>query len=290
MIRSFLFTPGDSLKKMEKGLAGAADALILDLEDSVAEANRPQARKLVRQVLDDHPARKQQLWVRINPLDTEHALTDLAAVVGGKPDGIVQPKVKCAADVTALSHYLDALERAFDVPAGHIRILPVATETAQAVFTLGGYAGASPRLYGLTWGAEDLAAALGASANRDAGGQLYFTFQMARALCLAGAVAADVVPVETVFPDFRNRAGLEAYLAAGRRDGFRGMMAIHPDQVEVINSAFTPSEAEVTWARRVVAAFEGATTGVVGLDGQMLDMPHLKQAKRVLETAAAARG
>lgn len=288
MIRSFLFTPGDSLKKMEKGLAGAADALILDLEDSVAEANRPQARKLVRQVLDAHPVRKQQLWVRINPLDTEHALTDLAAVVGGRPDGIVQPKVKSAADVTALSHYLDALERAFDVTAGHIKILPVATETAQAVFTLGGYAGASPRLYGLTWGAEDLAAALGASADRDAEGQLYFTYQMARALCLAGAVAADVVPVETVFPDFRNRAGLEAYLTAGRRDGFRGMMAIHPDQVEVINSAFTPSEAEITWARRVVAAFENATTGVVGLDGQMLDMPHLKQAKRVLETAAAA--
>ena len=286
MIRSFLFTPGDSLKKMEKGAAGPADALILDLEDSVAEANRPQARILTRQFLDDHPSReKQQLWVRINPLDTVHALTDLAAIIGGRPDGILLPKVKSGLDVTTLSNYLDALERAFNVPERHVKILPVATETPQAVFALGSYAGTSERLYGLTWGAEDLAAALGASANRDANGNLNFTYQMARSLCLTGAIAADVIPVETIYPDFRNRAGLEAYVVASRRDGFRGMMAIHPDQVEVINNAFTPSEQEIAWAQRVVAAFEGSTTGTVGLDGQMLDMPHLKQARRVLESA-----
>ncbi len=285
-VRSFLFTPGDSLKKMEKGAAGPADALILDLEDSVTEANRPAARLLVRDFLVARsPRSRQQLWVRINPLDTPHALTDLAAIIAGRPDGIMLPKVASGRDVTTLSNYLDALERVFDVPAGHIKIMPVTTETPQALFSLGSYGGSSARLHALTWGAEDLAAALGASANRDQDGRLGFTYQMARSLCLAGATAADVVAIETIFPDFRNRPALQAYAAASRRDGFRGMMAIHPDQVEIINSAFTPSDQEVAWAKRVVAAFEGASTGTVGLDGQMLDMPHLKQAKRLLEAA-----
>ncbi|MEW6642866.1 MAG: CoA ester lyase [Pseudomonadota bacterium] len=291
MLRSLLFTPGDSLKKMEKGAAGAADALILDLEDSVAEPNKPAARTLVRDFLTAHPSRtRQQLWVRINPLDTPHALTDLAATVRGIPDGILLPKVNSGSDVKTLSNHLDALEAAFDVPAGHIGILAVATETPQALFALGSYRGSSPRLRALTWGAEDLAAALGASANRDAQGQLGFTYQMARSLCLAGATAAGVPAIETIFPDFRNRAGLEAYASAGRRDGFRGMIAIHPDQVEVINNAFAPSDQEIAWARRVVAAFDQATTGTVGLDGQMLDMPHLKQARHLLAMATQIAG
>ena len=285
-LRSFLFTPGDSLKKMQKGAAGPADALILDLEDSIADSNRPDARRLVRDFLAAHRERaRQQLWVRINPLDTPDARLDLAAIVAGCPDGIILPKVHSGADVTTLSHYLDALEPAFDVAENSIRILPVATETARAIFALGTYAGASTRLLALTWGAEDLAAALGASANRDAGGRLEFTYQMARSLCLAGATAADVTAIETIFPDFRNDEGLQAYATAARRDGFRGMMAIHPGQVEIINAAFTPSADEVAWATRVVAAFAGSTTGTVGLDGQMLDMPHLKQARRLLETA-----
>ena len=285
-LRSLLFTPGDSLKKIEKGAAGPADALILDLEDSVAEANRPDARRLVHDFLAAHRERtRQQLWVRINPLDTPDARLDLAAVIAGRPDGIVLPKVHSSTDVTTLSHYLDALEPAFDVPVGSVRILPVATETAQAIFALGTYAGASPRLLALTWGAEDLAAAIGASANRDASGRLEFTYQMARSLCLVGAAAADVAAIETIFPDFRNHVGLQAYANVARRDGFRGMMAIHPGQVEIINNAFTPSDDEIAWATRVVAAFAGSTTGTVGLDGQMLDMPHLKQARRLLETA-----
>ena len=287
MLRSMLFTPGDSQKKMDKGAASAADALILDLEDSVTAARRPEARLMVRDFLAAKPDRtKRQLWVRINPLDTADALLDLAAVIAGKPDGIILPKVYSAADVATLSHYLDALEPAFALPPQYVKIMPVATETAPAFFALGGYKDASARLTGLTWGAEDIAAALGASANRDAEGALYFTYQMARSLCLTGAVAAGVTPMETVYPDFRDLAGLEAYAIVGRRDGFRGMMAIHPDQVAVINRAFTPTQTEIDWARRVVEAFANSSDGVVGLDGQMLDMPHLKQARRLLETDA----
>ncbi len=286
-LRSMLFTPGDSQKKMDKGAAGAADALILDLEDSVTAARRPDARVMVRDYLAAKPDRaRQQLWVRINPLDTPDALLDLAAIISGKPDGIILPKVYGAADVTTLSHYLDALEPAFDIAAGHVKIMPVATETAPAIFALGGYKNASTRLYGLTWGAEDIAAALGASANRDTDGTLYFTYQMARSLCLTGAVAADVVPIETVYPDFRDLAGLEAYAIVGRRDGFRGMMAIHPDQVAILNRAFMPTANEIAWATRVVEAFANSSDGVVGLDGQMLDMPHLKQAHRLLESVS----
>ena len=285
MLRSFLFTPGDSPKKMHKGAGCAADALILDLEDSVAAGNRPAARAMVRDVLAGARQARQQFWVRINPLDTADALADLVAVVPARPDGIVVPKVDGAADIARLAHYLDALEHAHQLEAGKIQIIPVATETPAALFGLGNYKAASSRLIALTWGAEDLAAALGASANRDAEGRLLPTFQLARSLCLAGATAAGVIAVETVFPDFRNLKALEAYANEGRRDGFRGMMAIHPDQVEIINRAFTPSETEIAWARRVVAAFAAADTGVVGLDGQMLDMPHLKQAQRLLAQA-----
>jgi citrate lyase subunit beta/citryl-CoA lyase len=278
-----LFTPGDSLKKMEKGLAGEADALILDLEDSVAAPNRPRARELVRSVLC-RPRGAAHLWVRINPLDGDDAERDLAAIVGERPDGIVVPKVNGGEDITRLCGMIGQLERRHGLPDGGILILPVATETARALFNLGTYAGASPRLYGLTWGAEDLAAALGASANRDAQGRLLPTFQTARTLCLAGAAAAGVTAVETVYPDFRDLEGVQRYAEEGRRDGFTGMMAIHPDQVPIINAAFTPSDAEIDYARRVVAAFEGAN-GVVALDGRMLDQPHLKQAQHVLGRA-----
>lgn len=291
MLRSMLFTPGDSLKKMEKGATGPADALILDLEDSVTEARRPEARIMVRDFLAARIDRsRQQLWVRINPLDTPDALTDLATVVPGTPDGIILPKVHSGRDITTLSNYLDAMERAFALPSAHIKIIPVATETPRALFSLDSYGGTSARLLALTWGAEDIAAALGASTNRDASGRLGFTYQLARSLCLAGAVAAGVTPIETVFPDFRNLAGLKNYAEEGKRDGFRGMMAIHPDQVDVINAAFTPTEREIDWARRVVAAFAASSSGAVGLDGQMLDMPHLKQARHLLEVATARHG
>jgi citrate lyase subunit beta/citryl-CoA lyase len=285
MMRSLLFTPGDSPRKMEKGAAGAADALILDLEDSVAEPNKPAARQLVRSFLSvDRDRTRQKLWVRINPLSSPHALVDLASVVPGKPDGILVPKVNGATDIATLSNYLDAFEVAFGVPCGTIGILAVATETPQALFALGSYAGASPRLRGLTWGAEDLAAALGASTNRDATGRLGLTYQLARSLCLAGAVSANALPIETIYTDFRDRTGLEAFARQARHDGFVGMMAIHPDQVETINAAFTPTEEEVARAKRIVSAFAEAGTGTVGLDGQMLDLPHLKQAQRLIES------
>lgn len=284
MLRSMLFVPGDSERKLAKGAGSAADALILDLEDSVAAERTAVAREMVRGYLDAHPHRdERQLWVRINPLSTPAGLLDLAAVVGGRPDGILLPKPESAADVVMLDHYLRALETRDGVPLGSTNIIPIATETAGALFTLGSYAGCSPRLVGLTWGAEDLAAVLGASTNRAPGGGFAYPYEMARALCLAAAVAAGVQPLDTVYADFRDLAGLAADAQASRHSGFLGRMAIHPDQVAVINDAYTPTAAEVAHARRVVEAFAASPgTGVVGLDGTMLDMPHLKQARRVL--------
>jgi citrate lyase subunit beta/citryl-CoA lyase len=285
-LRSLLFVPGDSERKLEKGITSKADALILDLEDAVAPSRTHIARGMVLEYLKSRPDRsKQQLWVRINPLSTPAALLDLA-VVGGAPDGIVLPKVLSALDVTQLSHYLDALEVREGVPQGSIRIIPVATETPQAMFTLGGYAGCSARLAGLTWGAEDIAAALGASTNRRANGEYDHVFQLARALCLTGAAAADVQPIDTIFGDFSNPGGLEADSRYARQSGFTGKIAIHPNQAEIINRAFSPSEEEIAWSKRVADVFaNNPGLGTVGLDGKMLDMPHLKQALRVLEMA-----
>ncbi len=290
-LRSLLFVPGDSERKLARGATSGADALILDLEDSVAASRTAVARGMVRAFLDAHAAspRRPQIWVRINPLATEAALPDLAAVVGGAPDGIVLPKPDSAADVIRLGHCLDALEARDGVDAGRVRIIAVATETPASLFALGSYVTCGPRLAGLTWGAEDLPAALGASTNREEGGDYDPTYRLARTLCLAGAVAAGAQPIDTVFTDFRDAAGLAAEARASRRRGFTGKMAIHPDQVGPINDAFTPSAEEVAHARRVVEAFAAAPgTGVVGLDGQMLDMPHLRQARRVL--AMAERG
>ena len=287
MLRSMLFVPGDSERKLAKGAGSAADALILDLEDSVAAERTAVAREMVRAYLDAHPDRtERQLWVRINPLSTPAALMDLAAVVGGRPDGILLPKPDSAADVVMLDHYLGALETRDGVPLGSTGIIPIATETAGALFTLGSYAGCSKRLAGLTWGAEDLAAVLGATTNRAPGGGYAHPYELARSLCLAAAVAAGVQPLDTVYADFRDLAGLAAEAQASRHGGFLGRMAIHPDQVAVINDAYTPAAAEVAHAQRVVDAFAASPgTGVVGLDGTMLDMPHLKQARRILALA-----
>lgn len=288
ILRSMLFVPGDSERKLAKGAGSLADALILDLEDSVAPDRTSVARGLVRAYLDSRPDRtRQQLWVRINPLATDQALPDLAAIVGGAPDGILLPKPDGAGDIVLLDHYLTALEAREGLPLGAIRIIPVATETARAVFALGSYAGSSARLAGLTWGAEDLSTALGASTNRAAGGAYAFTYELARSLCLAGAAAAEVQPIDTLHVDFRDLAGLAADSRMSRQLGFTGRIAIHPDQVAPINAAYSPDASEVAFARRVVAAFEAAPgVGVVGLDGKMLDMPHLKQARRLLAMAA----
>jgi citrate lyase subunit beta/citryl-CoA lyase len=290
-LRSWLFVPGDSPKKLGKGDASRADALILDLEDSVAPDNKPTARRLVPAYMADRPrgVRASQLWVRINPLETEYALADLAAIVCAAPDGVMLPKADGPADVERLSYYLDALEAQAGLAAGSIGILPVATETAKAPFRLGDYAGAGlTRLRGLTWGAEDLSAAIGASTNLDAAGQWALTYRMARSLTLLAAHAAGVQAIETLYVDYADDAGLRDSCRRAREEGFTGRIAIHPAQVAAINESFTPSAAEVDRARRVVEAFDKAGgAGVVGLDGKMLDRPHLLQATALLAASEA---
>ena len=286
-LRSLLFVPGDNERKLSKGSISGADALILDLEDSVAAARKPVARGMVAEYLAANSGRAPELWVRINPLD-EGGVDDLAAVVRAAPDGIVVPKTDGPGDILRLSHYLEALERR-DGIAVSIPILPVASETARAPFLLGGYADAAlPRLWGLTWGAEDLSSAIGASTNRDASGGWGFTYQAVRSACLLAARAARVEPIDTVYPDFRDLDGLRRACLGAAQEGFTGAMAIHPDQVAVINAAFMPSPEAVAHAGRVVDAFAaGPDLGVVSLDGVMLDMPHLKQAQHVLARHAA---
>jgi citrate lyase subunit beta/citryl-CoA lyase len=290
-IRSFLFIPGDSEKKLAKADAAGADALILDLEDAVSPDNKPLARELVPAFLQARPKtqRRSQIWVRINPLDTEYALIDLAAVVAAAPDGLMLPKANGPADVLKLSHYLDALETQAGIALGSVKILPVATETAIAPFTLQDYAKAGlQRLLGLTWGAEDLSSAIGASTNLDANGEWAFTYRMVRSQTLLAAYAAGVQAIDTLYVDFKDDAGLRAASRASRAEGFTGRIAIHPAQVAGINESYMPSAEEIAHAERVIAAFDAVPgAGTVGLDGKMIDIPHLKQARGVLAQAAA---
>lgn len=280
--RSLLFAPGDSPRKLEKAGMSAADLVIIDLEDAVAETAKPGARAAVTGHLKA-THRRQPHWVRINPLDTPHALPDLAAIVPARPDGIVLPKAT-RADAERLNHYLTALEAAAGLPIGAIPVFVLATETAAGVFDVGNYAGC-PRLVALSWGAEDSATALGATSNRDDNGEYDFPYQLFRALCLTGAAAASVSAIETIYGDFRDSEGLDRMARRARRAGFRGMLAIHPDQVPVINAAFTPSPEEIAHAEKVLAAFDANPgAGTVGLDGAMLDMPHLKRAQALLAT------
>lgn len=286
--RSLLFVPGDSERKQARAESIGADALILDLEDSVDISRLPVARDMVCEYLTAHTARPSKLWVRINPLDSGLALDDLAAIVRGKPDGIFLPKVGGGADITLLHRYLDVLEAREGIVAGSIGILPVATETAQAMFGLGTYFTTSARLRGLTWGAEDLAAAVGAISNRLDDGEYDFTYKLARSLCLLGAHAAGVSPIDTIWGNFKDAEGLMRDAKQARRAGFTGKIAIHPDQVAPINEAFTASDAELARARRIVQAFEDSPgVGTLQLDGEMLDRPHLKQALRTLASAPA---
>jgi citrate lyase subunit beta/citryl-CoA lyase len=277
-LRSLLFVPGDRPDRMEKALRAGADALILDLEDSVAPAAKPEARRHVAEFLNTHSTAK--LWVRINPLDGDEVERDLVAILPSHPDGIVLPKAEGGASVAELTRRLTERGNAT------AQILAIATETPAAMFQLGSYGG-SKRLAALTWGAEDLPAAIGAATSREPDGRYTPPYELARSLCLFGAAAAGVAPIETVYPAFRDVDGLAAYAARARRDGFTGMMAIHPDQVASINAAFTPSEAEVAHARAVVAAFEANPgAGALSLDGRMIDRPHLVQAQRTLAAAA----
>jgi len=289
ILRSWLFVPGDSERKLEKGRDNPADALILDLEDSVAKERQQIAREMVCAYLKSRPDRsRQQLWVRINPLDSPLALPDLAAVMPGAPDGICLPKPYSAVEVNRLADYLSALEAREGRPIGSTRILSVATETAASLLTFHTYLdNVTPRLAAMTWGGEDLAAALGASDNRHpVTGGYDDPYLLAKSLCLAAARAIGAQPVGSVHVDFRDRAGLEADCLRDRRSGFIGKLAIHPDQAEIINRAFTPSDEEIAHARRVIDLFEkNPGLGTVGLDGKMLDMPHLKQARNVIALA-----
>jgi citrate lyase subunit beta/citryl-CoA lyase len=277
-LRSLLFVPGDRPDRMEKALASGADALILDLEDAVAHSAKPEARRAVREFADVHA--EANLWVRINPLDGPEADRDLEAVLAAHPNGIVLPKSEGGASVAELARRLTERGNAT------AQILAIATETAAAIFGLGTYGGAR-RLAGLTWGAEDLPAAIGASTSREVDGGFTAPYEIARALCLFGAAAAGVAPIETVYPVFRDLDGLADFAGRARRDGFTGMMAIHPAQVPVINAAFTPTEAEIAHAQAVVAAFEANPgAGALSLEGRMIDRPHLVQAQRLLAAAA----
>lgn len=294
-LRSILFVPGDSEKKLGGSVASPADALVFDLEDSVAEARKPAARMMVAAHLRAGRTRAgMELWVRINPLSGPFALDDLAAVAGAKPAGILLPKCEGPEDVRRLGHYLDALEARDGVASGSIRIMAVATETAASTFTLGQYRKADlPRLYGLTWGAEDLSADIGAATNRDTDGRLSLTYRLARSNMLLGCKAAGIFAFDTAYPDFRDLEALRAGLEASRREGFAGGFAIHPAQVEPLNQAFSPSAEDVALAERLVAAFAAdPDLGTIGIDGKMYDKPHLTQARKLLalRDAFASRG
>jgi len=279
ILRSLLFVPADSEKKLAKAKSSPADALILDLEDSVAAQNRPAARALAKEFLKDkHP---QSIWVRINPLGSEDFIRDVEALTACAPAGFVIPKPDGPQALNVIDAHLITRETQAGLAHGTIRLLPVATETPIAAMSLQDYRVRPPRLAAMTWGAEDLSAALGAAGNRGEDGEFLLTYRIVRSLCLIAAKAADVPAIETLHADFRDAKGLERAARAAQREGFSGMLAIHPGQVETINAAFTPSKDDVAHARRVAAAFASGA-GVASLDGKMLDQPHLKQARHVL--------
>ncbi len=283
MPRSYLFVPGDSEKKLAKGLAGDADALIIDLEDAVAPSNKDAGRQLTAQFLSGQWNSRLRLWVRVNAFDTGLTESDLAAVAAQRPAGIVLPKCDGIEHVERLAHQLDALEIAHQLPPNSLRIMGIVTETAASVLNLASLRAGHPRLAGMMWGAEDLAADLGGAGNRDASGEFAEPFRVARSLCLFAAKAAGVEAIDTVFTDIRNLAKLEVETAAARAMGFDAKAAIHPDQVAIINRVYTPGVEELAWAKRVVAAFATQPgVGVVRLDDQMVDQPHLKHARRLL--------
>jgi len=283
-MRSYLFVPADSERKLARGAESGADALILDLEDSVAADRKAGARDTALAYLKQQGgARGQQLVVRVNALDTGLTDPDLDVVVAGKPDAILLPKAEGGAAVTHLDAKLTAREAMHGLPEGSIRILALATETASSLFLCGTYKNASPRLTGITWGAEDLSAELGAETNRDEFGHFTSPYWLARNLSLAAAASARVPAIDTVYADFRNLDGLRQEAIGARRDGFTAKMAIHPAQVAIINEVFTPAADDIAKAQAVVAAFaEDPSAGVVAIGGVMYDRPHLTRAQRLL--------
>jgi citrate lyase subunit beta / citryl-CoA lyase len=287
-MRSLLFVPADSPKKLDKAMTSGADALIVDLEDSIALEGKAGARQSAAAFLKEtmSSATRPYVMVRVNGLQTGLTDADLDAIAPAKPDAIMLPKAEGGASVIHADAKLAVREATVGLPDGHIKILPIATETAAALFLAGTFAGASARLIGLTWGAEDLSADLGAQANRDAEGNFLDPYRLARALCIAGAAAAAVPAVDTVYVDFRNSDGFRRECEDACRDGFAGKMAIHPAQVPIINEVFTPSASAVAHARAVIDAFAAAPgAGVVGIGGVMYDRPHLVRASQLLARA-----
>jgi len=286
-MRSMLFVPGDRPERFAKAVASGADAVIFDLEDAVVPEHRAAARLEIARYLAD-AQRQVPLWVRINPVTTDDALLDLAAVIAGRPDGIMLPKARDGADVERASHWLESLEARGGLGQGSIGLIPLITESAGAVLNAASFTRLPARVRGLTWGAEDLAADIGALGNRLPDGEFEFAYAYARSMCLLAAAAAGVAAIDTVDTEIRDGAAVERRARDSRRRGFVGKLAIHPAQVAPIHAAFSPSAAEVEWAGRVLAAFSASPgAGAVSLDGRMLDRPHIRQAERIL--AAAAR-
>jgi len=285
-MRSLLFIPGDSPRKLEKGIGSGADALLLDLEDSIAPERKAEARATTLAFLKEARTAKNRprLYVRVNGFATGLTDDDLDTVVGGHPDGIMFPKAEGGAAVSHCDAKITAREAIHGLPDGTLDIIAIATETAQAIFLAGTYGGSSKRLKGLTWGAEDLSAELGAEANRDKDGYFLDPYRLARSLCLAGAAAAQVQAIDTVYIDFRNEAGFRRECEEARRDGFTGKMLIHPAQVAVCNEVFTPTAEAIKKAEAVIAAFAAIPgAGTVGIGGVMYDRPHLARATQLVE-------
>jgi citrate lyase subunit beta / citryl-CoA lyase len=288
-MRSLLFVPADSPKKFAKGMTSGADALIIDLEDSVAPANKAQARQTALGFLKEAAAAptRPYLVVRINGFGSGLTDADLDAIAPGRPDAIMLPKAEGGASVVHADAKLAVREAENGLPDGHVKIIPIATETAASLFVAGTYAGSSPRVAALTWGAEDLSAELGAETNRDAAGRYLDPYRLARTLCIAAAAAARVPAIDTVYIDFRDDAGFRSDCEAARRDGFSARMAIHPSQIAIINEVFTPSADAVAQAQIIVDAFAANPgVGTLAIKGVMADQPHLLRARRVLERAA----
>jgi citrate lyase subunit beta/citryl-CoA lyase len=287
-MRSMLFVPAHDARKLAKGLDAGADALIVDLEDAVPDAEKPRAREMCAEFVSAHRTRL-PIFVRVNALSTGLANADLSAVVRARPHGIMLPKCESGHDVATLDGAISEFEARHGVTTGSIRILPLVTETAASLFGMHSYAReAGPRLCGMFWGGEDLASDIGARANRDASARYTAPYALARALTLIGAAAARVPAIDAVYTGFRDRDGLRAEAAEAVRDGFSAKVAIHPDQIAVIHEVFTPSQAEVASARALIAAFDAApAAGAIAIEGKMLDRPHYRAARRLLARAAS---
>lgn len=283
--RSWLFAPGDSEKKMQKATDSAADIVLIDLEDSIAIPEKPRAREQVCAFLKANSGQLHRLWVRINPLQGPFAVDDLAAIMPGAPGGIMLPKARHKGDIETLNNYLTVLEAAAGTAQGSTKVIVLTGETAEGLATISAMAGA-PRMVAMSWGAEDLSAEIGATTNRNEDGSYAFTYELARSLCLIGATAAGVLPIETIEADFKNEEGLRKRATGVRRAGFRGMLAIHPAQVPVINEAFTPTAQEIADAQELVDLFAAnPTAGAIGFKGAMVDRPYLARAQAVLALA-----